>query len=246
MSDKRILVSVIMPVFNAEEYLEQSLRSVCQQSFNQFELIIVNDGSSDNSEKILQRWQALDSRIKLIRHATNQGVSASRNTAINAVQCSQIALVDADDIWHSDKLKIQFEHHQRTQCAFSCTAFSMGNKTIKASSLITYQDLLANNVVNTSSVMFDAKQLHIQFQNLDKSEDYQQWLSVAKQHDIHFINQALVNRSAFGGASSDKLKMAKQRWRIYRQSEQLSLVTSAYYFVRYAITGIQKYWRIKH
>ncbi len=239
------LISVIMPVYNAGEFLQQSITSVLTQSLTQFELIIVDDGSSDDSQTHIAQWCKADSRVKSITHNKNLGVWASRNAAISAAQCQYLAFVDADDTWHKDKLAIQYQYHQSTRCAFSCTAFEFGNKTVRAKPIITYRDLLANNTVNTSSVMLDSQQVTIEFTNMDKSEDYQQWLSVAKQHNIHTINQSLVNRRAYGGVSSDKLAMIRQRWHIYRNVEKLSRKQALYYFAFYAFTGLKKYWRLK-
>ena len=238
-------ISVIMPVFNAANHLMCSIKSVIEQTFINFELIIINDGSTDSSLRQINEWQRSDKRIRVINQPKNLGISSSRNIGISEANSNLLAFIDADDTWLPNKLEIQLNYHFQTNCAFSCTAFWMSNKAIRAKNIIHYSDLLANNVINTSSVMVDREQIELTFSIMEKSEDYHQWLIIARQHDIHFIDQLLVNRSVLDGISSNKASMAMQRWRIYREGEKLSLFSSSYYFVCYALSGIRKYWRLR-
>lgn len=236
-------VSVVMPVFNADQHLDRAIESVLKQTFTEFEVIAIDDGSTDESLAQLRTWAVQDARIRIISHSSNSGIAASRNTGINAANTDYVAFLDADDTWHNDKLTIQYQHHQANRCGFSCTAFWFGRKLINAKKLITYYDLLANNVVNTSSVMVDTRMIDLQFAITNPSEDYQHWLQVAHNHTIHFIKTPLVTRTVFDGVSKNKITMAKRRWRIYRHIEQLPFFTSLKFFTVYAVTGITKYWR---
>lgn len=237
------LISVVMPVFNAEAYLDESIRSVLGQTLSNFELITIDDGSSDGSNERLLAWALKDERIRLIKNSTNQGISASRNLGIAEAQADLIAFVDADDQWLANKLALQYEHHQQTSCCISCTAFWFGRAVVNAKPQIDYKDLLANNVVNTSSVMVDTRFIKLEFTLFQPSEDYQHWLAISRSQPIHFIQTPLVRRIVFEGVSSNKIKMVRQRWHIYRKIENLSFLTAAFYLAYYGVTGVKKYWR---
>jgi len=135
---------------------------------------------------------------------------------------------------------VQLGVHQATGCAFSCTAFRFGNNEI-FQDRTDYDALLKNNVINTSSVMFDKSQISIEFESEYKSEDYVAWLNVAKQTPIQFINKVLVERCELEGLSADKLAMAFRRWQIYRNTEKLGFFKSLYYFFYYAVSGFIKH-----
>jgi len=236
-------VSVVMPCFNAAEYVSKTVSSVLAQTMSEFELIIVDDGSDDYSCEIFETLKNENANIKLIRLDVNCGPGKARNIGIQSAKSNLIAFIDADDVWCDNKLEVQYNLHQQTGCAFSCTAFKFGDKVISDGET-DYISLLKNNVINTSSVMFDYHQLDIMFSSEYKSEDYIQWLGVAKKTKIVFINQILVKRTVFDGLSSNKFEMAKKRWEIYRDIEKLGLYDSVYYFLNYAGSGLLKYLKL--
>jgi teichuronic acid biosynthesis glycosyltransferase TuaG len=244
MSELTLKVSVIMPVFNSEKHLDQAVESLLNQSLTEFELIVVNDGSTDGSLRRIERWANQDERIRVINLDSNQGVSACRNRGISEARATHIALLDSDDTWHADKLLVQHAYHQKTGCSISCTAFWFGKKIINSKALLTYADLLANNLVNTSSVMINTDIIAVRFSTRSLSEDYRLWLQITRDHPIHFIQKPLVVRSVFDGLSANKIMMAKQRWHIYREVEHLSVAHSLYYVFCYTVTGAKKYWKV--
>lgn len=236
-------ISVVLPVYNAVAFIDDAINSVLTQTFEQFELIIVDDASNDGSTLKLSEWKEKDQRISVITFQTNQGVSAARNIGMAQAKTSLIALIDADDRWLSTKLQVQYHYHLKNKCAFSCTAYYFAGTIISGKQQSDYQDLLLDNVVNTSTVLIDTKQIAISFTSTEKSEDYLEWLRLVKRFPVHLIQSALAERNLVAGASSNKLQMAQRRWQIYRDIEKMNFCVSVYYFVRYAFSGVRKHWR---
>jgi len=234
-------VSIVLPCFNCESTLDATVESLLKQSFLDYELVFVDDASSDSTADVIKKLcEKNEGKFRSIFLEKNLGPGGARNKGIQSARANLVCLIDSDDTWETTKLQEQYDYHQQTKCAFSCTGFTFGARRIRKGKT-DYASLLKNNVVNTSSIMIDLDQLDINFPKRSTSEDYLTWLRVSKQHRIHFINKVLVNRRVFDGISSNKLNMAKQRWRIYRQDESLSLLSSIYYFLHYTVSGLYKY-----
>jgi len=119
------LVTVITPVFNGEAFIKETIDSVLNQSFSDFEYIIIDDCSSDSTPEILEKYAMLDSRISLIRNEFNSGPLVSRNNGIKRSKAEYVAFIDADDIWISSKLENQINFMQNNSCNFSYTDFAI-------------------------------------------------------------------------------------------------------------------------
>ena len=235
-------VSVVMPCFNSSASIDATLHSLAVQQFKNYELVVVDDGSTDDTLSKVEGWRDRLPQLRVIQSSQNVGPGEARNTGIKAAKANLVALIDSDDVWFDQKLEIQVGVHNATDCSFSCTAFKFGGSKIYQSKT-DYVSLLKNNVINTSSVMFDKSKVDLHFQSEYKSEDYVAWLQVSKQHQIQFINSVLVERHQLEGISANKLQMARRRWEIYRKTEQLGLLSAAYYFCHYVITGSLKHFR---
>jgi teichuronic acid biosynthesis glycosyltransferase TuaG len=207
-----------------------------------YELIVVDDGSTDDTLLRVEEWRARLPCLKVIKSLQNFGPGDARNKGIGLARANLIALIDSDDLWFKHKLEMQVAVHAATDCAFSCTAFKFGDTGVFQSKT-DYISLLKNNVINTSSVMFDRSKIDLRFQSEYKSEDYVAWLQVSKKTQIQFINTLLVERCQIEGASANKLQMAKRRWEIYRRTEGLGFFTAAYYFCHYTVSGTLKHYR---
>ena len=236
------LVSIVMPCFDSAEHIDTTLRSLSEQSFQNFELIVVDDGSTDDTLLRVEGWRARLPSLQVIKSAQNLGPGDARNKGIELGRANLVALIDSDDVWFEHKLEVQVAVHSATDCAFSCTAFKFGDTAIYQSKT-DYISLLKNNVINTSSVMFDKSKIDLRFQSEYKSEDYVAWLQVSKKAQIQFINTLLVERCQTEGASANKLQMARRRWEIYRRTEGLGLFAAAYYFCHYTVSGALKHYR---
>ncbi|MGK0291899.1 MAG: teichuronic acid biosynthesis glycosyltransferase TuaG [Porticoccaceae bacterium] len=235
-------VSIVMPCFNSAAHIDATLRSLSEQIFQDYELIVVDDGSTDDTLLRVEQWRAKLPCLKIIKSTKNLGPGDARNKGIDLARAKLIALIDSDDVWFKHKLEMQVAVHAATDCAFSCTAFKFGDTEIYKSKT-DYISLLKNNVINTSSVMFDRSKIDLRFQSEYKSEDYVAWLQVSKKTKIKFINTLLVERCQIEGASANKLQMAQRRWEIYRRTEGLGFLSAAYYFCHYTVSGVLKHYR---
>lgn len=250
-NNKKQICSVILPVYNSERYLNRTITSVLQQTMPHFELLAIDDGSTDHSAALLKRWAEKDERIQVICNPRNQGVAAARNQGIAAAQGLFIAFLDSDDTWNSNKLEQQIALMEQTNCDFCCTAYVMvddegkrlKNRMISAKEIL-LEDLLKENYICCSSVMLRhnlAKQ-HTMEGNY-AHEDYVYWLKLLKASAKGCVlNQCLTNyRLAQTSRSANKAKAALGRWQIYRNYLGYGICKAGWYFVHYAINGWKKY-----
>jgi teichuronic acid biosynthesis glycosyltransferase TuaG len=235
-------VSIVMPCFDSAAHIDATLCSLSEQLFQDYELIVVDDGSTDDTLLQVEEWRPKLPCLRIIKSTKNFGPGDARNKGIALARANLIALIDSDDVWFEDKLEMQVAVHEATDCVFSCTAFKFGDTEIFQSKT-DYISLLKNNVINTSSVMFDKSKIDLQFQSEYKSEDYVAWLQVSKKTRIQFINTLLVERCQIEGASANKLQMAQRRWAIYRRTEGLGFFAATYYFCHYTVSGAIKHYR---
>ncbi len=219
------LVSVIMPAYNAAKYIDKAIASVLSQDDISLELIIINDGSTDNTMEVLEHYKEYDI-ITIIDNEKNLGVSASRNKGIALANGKYIAFLDTDDWWTADKLKKQVELIEEKQCVLTYTARELfddaGTPTgsvIPVREEIQYDELVKHNIINCSSVLMDtnvAREFYMEHD--DSHEDYLLWLKVLQKYKIAYgINEPLLKyRLSLGGKSRNKLKSARMTYRVHR------------------------------
>ena len=156
------LVSIITPVYNAERFLSETIKSVKEQTYKNWELLLVDDCSKDNSAKIIKEFNRTDDRIKYIKLEKNSGASISRNTGIKNAKGRFIAFVDSDDLWEPEKLEIQISYMLEKNLGFTFTSYRYmkengvkTNKVAKAPFKINYNGLLKNTIIGCSTVVID-------------------------------------------------------------------------------------------
>ena len=247
------LVSIITPAYNAAEYIVETIESVLAQTYPNWEMLIVNDCSKDNTAAIVQSYATKDKRIKLINLKQNSGAAVARNTAIQNAKGRYIAFLDSDDLWKKDKLQKQLSFMQRNRYAFTFHNYIMCNdgidkengKIIKVSTQIDYKKLLkGNNTGGCLAVCIDRKVVIEIFMPNERHEDYICWLDILKEYQIkgYGINEVLgYYRVGKVSVSSNKLKSALWTWNVYRDSQKLSLLKSIYYMWFYCLNGIRKH-----
>jgi len=246
-------VSVIMPSYNAEKTIEESIRSVIAQTFLDWELIVVDDGSRDSTVPIVIKLAESDSRISLYISPTNQGVAVVRNYAIEKASGQWIAFLDSDDIWHEQKLERQLRFAAETGGTITYTATSYMNATGKkfnyvlpAARQLTYKALLRGNIMSCSSVMV-RRDVMLSFSRRSMThEDYVMWLQLVKDAGQAYglDEPLLVYRMAEGTKSSNRLTSAIMTFNAYGQAGY-GVVASMFMTIRYAIHSISKRSRIK-
>lgn len=243
------LISIIIPVYNAEKFLKDTIRTIQEQTYINWEALFVNDCSKDNSTQIIEEANKIDNRIKLINLEKNSGAATARNTGIDNANGKYIAFLDADDLWEKDKLQKQIEFMKEKDCAFSFTGYEfadengIGNgKIVKVPETINYKQALKNTTIFTSTVMFDLSNINketIQFENV-KSEDTATWWKVLKQIDCAYgLNEVLsYYRRTNESLSANKIKALKRTWNLYRNVEHLNIFYSFYNFCWYVVNAV--------
>ncbi|MBS9767326.1 MAG: glycosyltransferase family 2 protein [Flavobacteriaceae bacterium] len=244
------LVSIIMPLYNCEKYIAETINSVLLQTYTNWELLIVDDCSADNSVEIVKKFAEKDTRIKLYEFTNNSGTSNARNKAIKMSKGRYIAFLDSDDIWLPEKLAKQIAFMEETNTALSYTAYTVideksneKGKFIPPKSL-TYSDLLKTCSIGCSTVMYDTNSIgKVYMPNVKKRQDYALWLQILrKTHECKGLDSCLVKYRKYSDSlSSNKLSAAKYQWQIYREVEKLSFLKSCYCFVHYAFYGFIKH-----
>lgn len=249
-------VSIITPAYNSERYIAETIKSVQAQTYDNFEMLIIDDCSTDNTCKIVSEIAKNDKRIILVRLKKNSGAAKARNCALKLATGRFIAYLDADDIWLPEKLEKQLDFMQKHNYGFSCTSYCVIsdtgeslNKSVHMMKRTDYVGFLTNNLLQTVGIMVDREIVDsscLVMPNMKRRQDAATWLQILKSgHDCYGINEVLAQyRRAKNSLSSNKLRAIKGIWYLYRKVEKLSLPFSCYCFVRYAILAVWK--RIYH
>ncbi len=242
-------VSIIIPVYNAEKFIGKTIESVLNQTYKNWEMLLFNDKSKDDSLKIIKKYSEKDERIKVIDSKENVGVVVARNKLIEIATGEFIAFLDADDYWQEKKLEKQIKYMKEQNALISCTEYIRVTEDEKEindiiiKEIITYEDMLKNNYLGCLTVVYNANKLGKRyFKEREKNEDYVLWLEIVKETKIIF---GLKENLAFyrvldNSRSSNKIEATKDRWNVYRKVERLSLFKSIYYFLQYVIRALKK------
>lgn len=242
------MISIITPSYNSEKFISQTIESVICQTYQDWEMIIVDDVSTDNSIVVINKYITLDSRIKLIQLNKNAGAAVARNTAIEMALGRYIAFLDSDDLWLPEKLEKHILFMQQTNYPFTFSSYKKISEngedylgTISAPEKINYQELLKTNVIGCLTAIYDTKYFgKVSMPLIRKRQDYGLWLILLKRTDYAYaINEALATyRVRADSISSNKLNTISSIWCLYRDVEHLSILQTTYYFLHYSLNGI--------
>lgn len=244
------LVTVITPVFNAEFYMSATIESVIAQTYENWEMIIVDDSSADNSVEIAASYASRDNRVHLVELDANSGAARARNVGIEQARGRYIAFIDSDDLWKPSKLEKQVAFMRKSGSALSYGAYDVIDATGQTKAkfvppeTLTYTDLLKTNSIGCLTAMYDTKQLgKVLMPLVRRRQDLGLWLKILKRiPEARGLDEPLAQyRVHSDSMSADKWKSAMAQWVIYRQVEKLNLFQSLRYFVLYAINGFLKY-----
>lgn len=245
------LVSIIMPAYNAEKFIEQAILSVQNQTVKDWELLVIDDCSTDSTIEIVEKIKSMDSRIKLLKNKENLGSAKTRNYGFELARGKYVALLDSDDYWYPLKLekqivKLETECADLVYCSYAivdenrnkcCKDFIVPNRA-------NLQTILVKSVVSCSTALMTielVKKHH--FNEEFYHEDYVYWLEVLQSgvKAVGTLEVLAEYRQSSNTKASNKILCAKHRWKIYREYMKLSFLSSMYYLVRYAFAGIEKY-----
>jgi len=243
------LVSIIMPSHNSSRFLFQSIESVLAQTYQNWELIIIDNCSIDNSVSIIEEFTNRDNRIKLIKSKKKESIAIARNRAIDAASGRYIAFLDSDDIWLPEKLERQIKFMNECGLVLSYSSYYLIdekggiNGVFITKEIATHRELLKTCHIGNLTAIYDTFRIGKKYFEDIGHEDYALWLDILKQSKlVRGLRVPLAKyRIRDKSASSNKIKAASWQWNIYRNIERLSLIESIYYFMHYAYYGSTKY-----
>lgn len=248
------MISVILPIYNGEKTVEMTINSVLTQTYADMEIIAVDDFSKDGTYSILCSLAEKDSRIHVFRNEKNMGAAQSRNMAIAQSKGEYIAFIDSDDYWSIGKIEKQLSilrNENADLCYTASRIIDVKNNVLNSHkhvpTKISYKGLLKENVIVCSSVILRREGLPLNpFDGEYFHEDFVLWLKLLKNGcKAVGIDEALVTYR-LGGRSSDKKNAMKFRWKIYRKSQGLGIISALWNFSFYALTGIKNILNLKN
>ncbi|MDX7704046.1 glycosyltransferase family 2 protein [Aeromonas caviae] len=242
------LVSIIMPTYNSASTISEAINSVILQRYTNWELIVTDDCSTDDTKDILINYVKNDSRIKFLCNQVNSGAGFSRNRSIDAAKGKYIAFLDADDLWLENKLSNQISFMEKNGYLFSFSSYQKFSKdgdggVVVAPSSVTYQQLLYGNVIGCLTAVYNAEVLGKKKMPLiRKRQDMGLWLTLLKECDAAYsLPDVLAKYRTDTGMTQNKINTAKYQWEFYRTVVQLNLFKSSWYFCWYALNGLLKH-----
>ena len=247
------LVSVITPSFNSEKHIKECVQSVLNQTYLNWELIIVDDFSSDASKDAITCLAEKNERIRPFFLKKNVGAAEARNIAIREAKGRYVAFLDSDDVWNEEKLEKQILFMKEKNIAFSFTAYQIMSEDgksffniVEAPKNMTYSSYLKNTIIGCLTVVIDLdKTGRIEMPNIRVSEDMALWLQLLKRgFDAYALNEVLSSyRATSDSLSANKVNASKFVWQVYRKVEKLSFIYSLWCFIHYIFNALKK--RIK-
>ena len=240
------LVSIVVPVYNAGKFIEETIGMVRRQTYREWELLLVDDCSTDDGREKIKAWSARDERIRLIAKEKNQGAAQARNTGIDHASGRFLAFLDADDVWMSDKLEKELRFMADKNAAFVFTAYEFGDedargtgRKVSVPETITYKEALSRTIIFTTTVMFDLDKIGkdlIRMPDVDSEDTAAWWKILRSGYTAYGLDETLaIYRRPAKSLSSNKWEAIKRIWNLYRNEEKLPFFYSVWNFVWWAL-----------
>lgn len=233
------LVSIITPTYNCGSFISETIESAQKQTYQNWEMIIADDCSTDDTEEIVRRLAEKDARIKYHKLEHNSGAAVARTVAMELADGAYMAFLDSDDVWYPCKLEKQITFMEKNGYAFTCTAYEqigeqseLLGKTIKVIPRTSYNRLLLDCPVGNSTVMYDVRRMgKFRVPDIKKRNDDALWLQMLKKEQyIYGMDKVLMKyRVRRNSISSNKIKLIKYHWQLYREIEHLGVLRSAFH-----------------
>ena len=244
------LVSIITPTYNCAKFIGATIESVLNQTYQNFEMIIVDDASKDNTEEVVKSFK--DKRIKYIRLSKNSGPAVARNRAMEEAKGKYMAFLDSDDLWKKEKLEKQINFIKKNKYKIICSDSEQIdeegnklNKIIPCKKKVNYNGILLSCPVGNSTVFYDVSKLgKFKVPNIRKRNDDALWLQILKKEEYMYGQKEVLMeyRIRQNSVSSNKLSLIKYHWQLYREIEHLSVIRSVFHIV---VWGFIKVFHIK-
>jgi teichuronic acid biosynthesis glycosyltransferase TuaG len=246
------LVSIITPAYRCADVVGETIRSVLDQTYPHWEMLIAEDCSPDSSREVLREWAKVDPRVRLIEQQKNGGPAMARNAALERAQGRWIAFLDSDDLWPPTKLERSIAFAEVHNAPLVFTGFrrisadgGQKGRYIGVPRTLSYRQLLGNTAIATSTVLLDRRIVGEVRMNKTYYDDFDCWLQLLKPgRTAYGLDEDLMRYRVMGNSvSRNKRNSASKVWRAYRDLEQLSVPAAAWYFMNYAVRGLLKYGR---
>ncbi len=243
------LVSVIIPVYNAEKYIDKTIQSVLAQTYKDYEIVLINDCSKDNSLKKIETYAENNTCIKVYTLEQNSGAAVARNYGLEMAQGRYIAFLDSDDTWSGDKLERQLEFMKEKDAAFVYCSYDMVDaegqqirRGIKVKSCTRYKDLLTKTMISTSAVLLDRyKTKDILMPVRRTGQDYAFWLQLLRQFDAYGMSKAFTHVCRRNDSlSKNKLQNIRDVWEVQTVQEKVSKVSAFFHLIGYCFYALKK------
>mgnify|MGYP001969431664 CR=1 FL=1 len=243
-----MLVSIIMPYFNKKKYVKYSVLSVLNQTFKNFELIIVYDNKTNDELKFINKIKKLDKRIKVIKNKSNIGAGLSRNVGIDQSKGVYLAFLDADDLWHKNKLFEQIKFMRKKNIEISHTSYEIIDDDLvirgtRQAKLMNYKKLIKSCDIGLSTVIIKKSLIkNLRFPSLKTKEDYVLWLEIAKNGKIiHALNTKLTQwRKNNNSLSSSVVRKLTDGYYVYRYYLKYNVIRSIYSLLILSVNFLKK------
>lgn len=245
------LVSIITPTFNSAKYIAETIQSVQNQSYSNWEMIIVDDASSDETVSIIEKIQQNEPRIILIQQSNNVGPAISRNKGIQKAGGKYMTFLDADDIWFEDFIENSIKTIRETGISFVFSSYRRANEALEfvysdfiVPLKVTYTDILKTNSISCLTAFLDIEALgKKEMPIIHKRQDMGLWLKYLKEIPFAYGIQEpkAIYRIRKNSLSRKKSDLIKYQWQFYREVEKLTVLQSLYYLIHWAIRGFLKY-----
>lgn len=243
------LVSIIMPSYNTAKFISETIDSVLTQTYTNWELIIVDDCSTDNTDEVVKSFLS-DDRIKYIKNEKNSGAAFSRNRALCEAKGKWIAFLDSDDLWLPEKLEKQIAFMEKNDYRFSYTNYieidetaNPNGRSVTGPKKVTRHGMYNYCWMGCLTVMYDAETVGlIQIADIKKNNDYAMWLKVCKKADCYLLDEVLAKYRKRSGSISNHgyTKLIKWHYKLYREAEKKSSLVSAVLTLRNLFWGVWK------
>ena len=247
------MVSIIVPVYNAEKFIRETMGCVIAQTYPCWELLLVEDGSRDNSVEIIETYirDSGEERIRLICQHENMGAAKARNRGLQEAKGRYIAYLDADDLWLPEKLEHELAFIREKDAAFVFTGYEFADengkgtgKIVHVPETLNYRQALSNTTIFTTTVMFDTQKISKELLEMPviKSEDTALWWKVLRNGYTAFgLDENLVKYRRPGKSlSSNKLEAVRRIWNLYRKAEGMGVLDSAWHFCFWAVRAVSR------
>ncbi len=233
------MISIITPLYNSQNFIESTIKSVISQTYQDWEMIIIDDCSKDAGPAIVAKYAKNDKRINLIKLKKNCGGAVARNRAIKEAKGKYIAFLDSDDLWQPEKLEKQIKFMEENNYDFTYTWYekmdeeeNLLNEVVRSKDKVDYKELLKSNQIGCLAAMYNQDKLgKVYMPLIRKRQDYALWLQILKKTKYGYcLKENLAQyRIVEGSISSNKLNLIKFNWKLFREIEKLGIFRSSYY-----------------